>query len=122
MSKRKEAKEAQEGNKGKEPKDMVAGKFKESLTQAIKIKRDYLAVNASSNTILAQIKAQAAGWGWADNEVNKGKLKERLAGLQSGLNDFGRRFLLEEVGELKKDTKQERQQQELDHFLMANGP
>ena len=44
------------------------------MQQAIKIKKEYLAVMGATATLVEQIESNP-GWGWACNEANLGKLK-----------------------------------------------
>ena len=67
-----------------------------------------------------QIKAKAAGWGWANNAENLGKIESMLADMENGVNDFGRRYMLEELGTLKKEMKQDRLIQELEKVLQMS--
>ena len=88
------------------------------MVKAGKVKRGYLTISASASSLVQQVKDKAAGWGWAHNQENLGKLEAAL----SSINDFGKRFMLEELSGPKREIKHDRLLQEFERVLQLSAP
>lgn len=101
-----------EKEKGKEKAKATATPPKEKqeidkkLSQAMRLKSEFLAVTSAASELLAAIDSSGE-WSWAKNEQNQGVLRQVLLGTQASITTDLRKVFLAQAGELKKELKQD---------------
>eukprot|EP00969_Alexandrium_andersonii_P072425 3195338-Alexandrium_andersonii.AAC.1 len=79
------------------------------VQEALKVRNKLHQVCNGSRSLIDQIKSSDA-WAWARNDGNVGKVERALNELMSKLNEFGKSFLVSEMGKLKVAVPQDKLQ------------
>ena len=78
------------------------------LTKCQKHKAEYQSLSTTAADIVRSIEGKAAGWSWANNDENLGRLKSSMVAMTTGVagNKNFTKVLLQTAGDLKKDIEE----------------
>ena len=86
------------------------------LKQCTALKTQYLRQSSQAVTLVGQIQSDA-GWAFANNPQNLGRLQAAQEKLQSELNTFDHGFLVTDANDMKKKVAPELLSLQLENFL-----
>ena len=90
------------------------------LKQSTALKTQYLRESSQAVTLVGEIQSDA-GWAFANNSQNLGRLQAAQEKLQSELNTFDHGFLVTDANDIKKHVAPELLNLQLESFLAPLG-